>query len=98
MMQRHQRVLRVIAAREEWLEKAKEVRAAKAKARRHAEDASRIIERLTPWAGSLDQAMAWYRSQPIPGFGNKTAEALVRAGKARLVHEYLDGIAVGGFA
>jgi hypothetical protein len=69
-----------------------------AKARRDAADSAKIIERITPWAGSSDQASAWYRSQPIPAFGNRTAEALVRAGKSGLVHEYLDSIAIGGFA
>lgn len=70
----------------------------RARNRLDAEDAAKIIARITPWAGSSDLASAWYRSQPIPAFGNRTAEALVRAGRARLVHEYLDSIAVGGFA
>jgi hypothetical protein len=69
-----------------------------ARNRRAAEEATKIVRRVTPWAGSSDQASAWYRNQPIPAFGNRTAEALVRAGKAGLVHEYLDSIAVGGFA
>jgi hypothetical protein len=69
-----------------------------ARSRRVAEEAAKIIRRVTPWAGSSDQASAWYRSQPIPAFGNRTAEALVRDGKASVVHEYLDSIALGGFA
>jgi hypothetical protein len=68
------------------------------KSRRAAEEATKIIKRVTPWAGSADQASAWYRSQPIPAFGNRTAEAIVRAGKAKIVHAYLDSIALGGFA
>lgn len=57
-----------------------------------------IIDRVTEWAGGRDHAHAWYRSQPIPAFGGQTAEALVKAGQAAAVREYLDGIALGGFA
>ena len=57
-----------------------------------------IISRVTQWAGGKEQAMAWYRSQPIPAFGDRTAEALVKEGKAGAVRDYLDHVAVGGFA
>jgi uncharacterized protein (DUF2384 family) len=57
-----------------------------------------IIGRVTEWAGGKDQAMAWYRSQPIAGFGDRTAESLVKEGKASAVRDYLDHIALGGFA
>jgi hypothetical protein len=42
--------------------------------------------------------MAWYRSQPIPALGGRTAEALVKSGEAALVRVYIDQIALGGFA
>lgn len=57
-----------------------------------------IISRVTDWAGGKDQAMAWYRAQPLPAFGGRTAEALVKDGKAAAVRDYLDHMAVGGFA
>lgn len=57
-----------------------------------------IISRVSDWAGGKDQAMAWYRAQPLPAFGGRTAEALVKDGKASAVRDYLDHIAVGGFA
>lgn len=57
-----------------------------------------IISRVTDWAGGKEQAMAWYRAQPIPAFGGRTAEALVKEGKAGAVRDYLDHLAVGGFA
>lgn len=57
-----------------------------------------IVNRVSAWAGGQVQAMAWYRSQSIPALGDQTAEALVKAGKADVVREYLDGIALGGFA
>jgi len=57
-----------------------------------------IISRVTPWCGTPFQAYAWYRSEPIPSFGDLTAQALVRQGKADLVMRYLDRMADGGFA
>jgi len=57
-----------------------------------------IIGRIESWAGGARSAMAWYRAQPIPAFGGRTAEAMVKAGDATAVWRYLDHIAVGGFA
>lgn len=57
-----------------------------------------IISRVMDWAGGKEQAMAWYRAQPLPAFGGRTAEALVKEGKAAAVRDYLDHMAVGGFA
>ncbi|MDP3495730.1 MAG: DUF2384 domain-containing protein [Hyphomonadaceae bacterium] len=57
-----------------------------------------IIGRVESWAGGVPAAMAWYRAQPIPAFGGRTAEAMVKAGDATAVWRYLDHIAVGGFA
>jgi len=41
-----------------------------------------IISRVTEWGRWKGQAMAWYRAQPLPAFGGRTAEALVN--RARL--------------
>lgn len=57
-----------------------------------------IIERVKGWAGGEKQAMAWYRANPIPAFGDRTAESLVKEGKAAAVRDYLDYVALGGFA
>ncbi|MGH7066580.1 MAG: antitoxin Xre/MbcA/ParS toxin-binding domain-containing protein [Acetobacteraceae bacterium] len=57
-----------------------------------------ILSRVSLWAGGMDQAMAWYRAQPIAAFGGRTAEALVKSGEAGTVREYLDHLALGGFA
>jgi hypothetical protein len=74
-----------------------------ARARTHAtqsrlRDMVEILNRARPWAGSPQQAFAWYRSQPLPSFGDQTAEALVKEGRAEAVKRYLDRIAVGGYA
>jgi hypothetical protein len=61
-------------------------------------EVAEIINRILPWCGSVPQAFAWYRSQPIPAFGDQTAEDLVRAGRSEHVKSYLTGIAVGGYA
>ena len=61
-------------------------------------EVAEIINRILPWCGSVPQAFAWYRSQPIPAFGDQTAEDLIRAGRAEHLRSYLTGIAVGGYA
>jgi uncharacterized protein (DUF2384 family) len=57
-----------------------------------------IITRIRDWAGSDTQALAWYRAQPIPALDGRTSEALVKTGEAAAVRDYLDHIALGGFA
>ncbi len=57
-----------------------------------------IIGRIADWAGGEKQAMAWYRAEPIAAFGGRTAESLVKDGKASAVRDYLDHVATGGFA
>lgn len=57
-----------------------------------------IIDRVQDWAGGHAEAMAWYRAEPIPAFGGRTAEALVKSGNASAVRDYLDHLATGGYA
>jgi len=57
-----------------------------------------IINLVQDWAGGPVQAMAWYRAEPIPAFGGRTAETLVKSGKATAVRDYLDHLATGGYA
>ena len=57
-----------------------------------------ILVRITKWAGGQLQAVSWYRAQPIAAFGDRTAEQLVKSGQAAAVRNYLDHIALGGFA
>jgi len=57
-----------------------------------------IVSRIRDWAGGETQAMAWYRSQPIPALDGRTPEALVKAGEAGAVRDYLDHLALGGYA
>ena len=57
-----------------------------------------ILNRVLPWCGTPMQAYAWYRSEPIPSFGDLTAEDLVKRGLAEAVLEYIGRIAEGGYA
>jgi ribosome-binding protein aMBF1 (putative translation factor) len=57
-----------------------------------------IVSRISDWAGGKDQAMAWYRAEPIPAFGGRTAESIVKTGQAGVLRDYLDALAMGGFA
>jgi hypothetical protein len=57
-----------------------------------------IVTRVVPWAGGVQQALAWYRATPIPALGDQTAEAVVKAGQAAAVRDYLDAIAAGAYA
>jgi hypothetical protein len=61
-------------------------------------EVAEVINRILPWCGSVPQAFAWYRSQPIPAFGDQTAEDLVRVGRSEHLKSYLVGMAVGGYA
>jgi hypothetical protein len=63
-----------------------------------AQDAAEILSRVQAWAGGAAGALAWYRTEPIPAFGGQTAEALVSAGEAAAVRDYLDHLATGGYA
>jgi transcriptional regulator with XRE-family HTH domain len=61
-------------------------------------DTVEIINRVSDWSGSAGRAFAWFRSQPLPSFGDKTAEDLVKEGSAAAVKAYLSRIADGGYA
>jgi Protein of unknown function (DUF2384) len=73
-------------------------RAGSAKTQARLREMLEIVDRVSDWAGGKDQAMAWYRAEPIPEFGGRTAESLVKDGKATAVRDYLDHVALGGFA
>lgn len=57
-----------------------------------------IVHRIADWAGGDEAALSWCRAQPIAAFGGRTAEQLVKSGEAGAVRDYLDHLALGGFA
>jgi Protein of unknown function (DUF2384) len=85
-----------IGLRPETVYRAARLQAPRTQAR--ATEMLEIIGRIADWAGGEKQAMAWYRAEPIAAFGGRTAEALVKEGKATAVRDYLDSVATGGFA
>ena len=54
-----------------------------------------ILNRVEPRSGSALIAYAWYRSEPLAGFGGATAMQLVREGRAAEVMEYIDAVDAG---
>lgn len=65
---------------------------------RRLRDMVEIINRAADWTGSELTALAWYRSQSLPSFGDLTAENLVSADRGEAVMRYLSRIADGGYA
>ncbi|MBE3638873.1 antitoxin Xre/MbcA/ParS toxin-binding domain-containing protein [Mangrovicoccus algicola] len=57
-----------------------------------------ILNRVEGQAGSPLAAYAWFRSEPLAGFGGMTADQLVREGRADVVRAHLDRVMSGGFA
>jgi hypothetical protein len=80
----------------ETLQRSARVEAPKTQARLR--EMLEIVAHVSSWAGGWVQAMAWYRAEPIPAFGGRTAESLVKEGRAAAVRDYLDGVALGSFA
>ena len=54
-----------------------------------------ILNRVEPRFGSALIAYAWYRSEPLAGFGGLTAMQLVRDGQAVEVMSYIDAVDAG---
>jgi Protein of unknown function (DUF2384) len=65
---------------------------------KRARETKEIISRVSEWAGGDEEAMVWYRTEPIPAFGGLTAEMLVSSGQFAAVGDDPEGIAIGGFA
>lgn len=63
-----------------------------------ASEVDAILARVDRWTGSREASREWYRNAVLPGFGGRTAEALVQEGKAYLILRYLDEVELGGFA
>jgi Protein of unknown function (DUF2384) len=57
-----------------------------------------ILNRVSPRFGSDLLAYAWYRSEPLAGFGGKTAMHLLQEGRADEVTAYIDAVDAGLYA
>ncbi len=57
-----------------------------------------ILNRVSAWCGGPGRALAWFRSQPLPSFGDQTAEDLLKAGRGDALRAYLTRVSQGGYA
>ena len=57
-----------------------------------------ILDRANHFTGSLLASYAWYRSEPLTGYGDHTPDRLVREGHADYVHSHFDRVQDGGYA
>ena len=57
-----------------------------------------ILNRVEAVTGSPIAAYAWFRAEPLPGFGGATPDRLMREGRGDQVHAYLDRVMAGGYA
>ena len=57
-----------------------------------------LLNRVEAATGSPLAAYAWFRGEPLPGFGGATPDLLLREGRADEIHAYLDRIMAGGYA
>lgn len=67
------------------------------KVQRRLQDWIALLDRVTPWAGSLAQALAWYSAYEIPSLG-MTAEQAVRLGRSDYVWAHIDDVSHGSYA
>lgn len=57
-----------------------------------------IVNRVSPRFGSDLLAYAWFRSEPLSGFGGMTAMHLLREDRAEEVMDYIDAVDAGIYA
>ncbi len=58
----------------------------------------RIIAMAAEMAGDEGRAAIWFKHQPLPGWGGKTAYDLVREGKSNRVLDYLESVRAGVYS
>ena len=58
----------------------------------------RILAAAEQLTGDADQAIIWFRHQPIAGHGGRTAQELVEAGNADAVLAHLEDLRDGTYA
>lgn len=58
-------------------------------------EALRVIRAATDIADDVDRALFWYRNEPLPPFGYRTAEQLVAEGRTEDVLRYVASLEAG---
>ncbi|MCB2103564.1 MAG: hypothetical protein KDE10_02825 [Rhodobacteraceae bacterium] len=62
---------------------------------RYLREAVRVIRAATDLSGDVDQAIFWYRNEPLQPFAYKTAEQLVSDGRSDDLIRYLMSLEAG---
>ena len=57
-----------------------------------------VLKVIEPRFMSAQLAYTWYQSEPLPGFGGRTAMQLVAEDRALEVLKYLDAVDAGVYA
>ncbi|MEM7444356.1 MAG: hypothetical protein AAF414_13610 [Pseudomonadota bacterium] len=57
-----------------------------------------ILNAVTPTFGNLVMAFAWFRSEPIVGFGGRTPEQIVKDGEFDALRAHIQRRLAGGYA
>lgn len=58
-------------------------------------EAVRVIRAATDLSGDVEKALYWYRNEPLPVFGYKTAEQLVSDGRTEDLIRYIQSLEAG---
>ena len=66
-----------------------------AKTQRRLRELVEVLNKVEPRFGSELMAYARFRSEPLSGFGGRTAMRLVQEGKAQQVLDYIDAVDAG---
>lgn len=61
----------------------------------HENETQAILDRVARRFSSLDEAAAWYHSEPLPGLSGRTAAELTAQGRAAEVLAYIDAVDAG---
>lgn len=59
---------------------------------------ARVLAAIEDLAGAADDAIFWFRHEPIPAFGGRTSIELVSQGQAAAVLAHIQFLKAGGYA
>jgi hypothetical protein len=74
---------------------ARKDRVGSAKTQTRLREMAEIVNRVEPRFGSALLAYAWFRSDPLPGYGGLTAMHLLQQGRAAEVMDLIDAVDAG---
>lgn len=57
-----------------------------------------VLNAVTPMTGSAIMAYAWFRSEPLAGFGGRTPEQVVKDGEGEGLRAHIQRRLEGGYA